>query len=231
MWRRPTPASRTIGPLRAIGAGTSRSRAARSGCLPASRCASRRLAWPAVSSGDRRHMRRKARRAGSLLTALSTGTPRVNANPPYSLSLRMILSEKSATFRDHALPKHIVFHDAVEGPHAVLPVDLLALLVGAAVVRNADLVDTAARVRNIGGDFRLEAEAALFDGDRLDDLPPEHLVAGLHVGQVQVGEHVREQREQAVADAVPEIEHAMRPAAHETRAEHHVRFIAQDRLD
>ena len=99
--------------------------------------------------------------------------------------------------------------DAPHRPHAVAPADLLALGVGAAVVADAHLVDPAAGPGHLGGDLGLEAEAVLLDVDRLDHLAAEGLVAGLHVGQVQVGEHVRQHVQEAVADGVPEVEHAV----------------------
>ena len=118
--------------------------------------------------------------------------------------------------------------DAPEGADAVAPADLLALVVGAARVGDADLVDRAAELRDLGRDLRLEAEAVLFDRDALEHLAAEDLVAGLHVGQVQVREHVRERGEHAVADVVPEVEHAVGLAADEARAEHHVGALVED---
>ena len=55
-----------------------------------------------------------------------------------------------------------------------------------------------------------------------DIVARERLVAGFHVGQVQVGEHVGGEREEAIADRVPEIEDAPRPASQEPRAVHDV---------
>src|ERR1700730_15127927 len=109
-----------------------------------------------------------------------------------------------------------VADDAVERPDAIAPADLLALGVVATVVGDAHLVDPPAGPGHFGGDLGLEAKAVLLELDRLDDLATEGLVAGLHVGEVQVGEHVRRQREEAVADRMPEIQHSMGAAADET---------------
>jgi hypothetical protein len=59
------------------------------------------------------------------------------------------------------------------------------------MVGNADLVDSAISTCNLSGDFRLEAKSALFDGNRLNDLPPEYLVASLHVIGAKVVSHGR----------------------------------------
>src|SRR5262245_14255775 len=89
--------------------------------------------------------------------------------------------------------------DAVDGPHAIAPADLLALGVGAAVVADPQLVDPPVAPGHLGGDLGLEPEPVLLDDHRLDHLAPEGLVAGLHVGEVQVGEHVGQRGEEPVA--------------------------------
>src|SRR5687767_14670612 len=84
-----------------------------------------------------------------------------------------------ATAPSQCFPEQAVLDDAIKGAHAVLPVDLLALLVGPAVVRDADFVDDASHFGHLGGNFGLEAEALLLNGDGLDDAALERLVAGL----------------------------------------------------
>src|SRR5258706_917879 len=106
--------------------------------------------------------------------------------------------------------KEVVPDDTVDRAEPVAPADLLALGIGAPVVRDADLVDAHAQLGDLRGDLGLEAETVLLDRDRLDHLAPEGLVAGLHVGKVQVGEHGVKKREHAVADAVPEVEYTVR---------------------
>ena len=124
-----------------------------------------------------------------------------------------------------------VLDDADQSAHAVAPSDLLALGVGSTGVRDADLVDAESLAGQLGRDLGLEAEPILLDLDRLDDLAPEHLVARLHVGQVQVGEHVRQQRQALVADRVPEVQHPVRPARQEPRAVDDVGDVGCQRLD
>ena len=119
-------------------------------------------------------------------------------------------------------------HCSCLGP--VLPADLLALGVGASAVRDAHLVHPPAASSDLGRDLRLEAETVLLDGDRRDHLPAEHLVAGLHVGQVEVGGHVGKKRQEVVAHRVPEVEDPMGASALEARAVDHVRLPVDDRL-
>ena len=48
---------------------------------------------------------------------------------------------------------------------------------------------------DLGGDFGFEAEAVLAQVDAPQDVRAEHLVAGLHIGQVEVGDGVGQQGE------------------------------------
>src|SRR5262249_43658693 len=76
-----------------------------------------------------------------------------------------------------ASANEVVLEDAVDGTKPVPVTYLLAFGVGAAVVRDADLEDAAAEPRHLRGDLGLEAEAVLLDGDALDDLAAEALIA------------------------------------------------------
>jgi len=125
-----------------------------------------------------------------------------------------------------------VFYDAVDGAHAVLPADLPTLLLRATIVGNSYLIDPELPpLGDLRRDFGLETEPGLLDLDRLDDLSAERLEAGLHVGEIQVGEHVRQHREETVAEAVPVIEHPMGLPAREAGPEHHIRPARHDGFD
>jgi len=123
-----------------------------------------------------------------------------------------------------------VFDDAAYGAKAVLPVDLFAFGVRAAVIGNGDLVNTDTKSGNLGGDLGFKAEAVLFDFDALDNLATEGFVAGLHVRKVQVGKHVGEQREEAVADGVPEIKDPMGLGTNEAGAKDDIGAVFQNRF-
>ena len=64
----------------------------------------------------------------------------------------------------------------------------------------------------------------------MQQFPPKHLVTCLHVGEVQVCKHVREQREKAVSHHMPEVNYAMRSASHEAGTENNVGTILQNRF-
>src|SRR5271166_4804007 len=111
----------------------------------------------------------------------------------------------------------IVFNDAIYSTDAVLPADFLPFLIGSPVIRDANLVyPQITALRDLSRDFRFESESGFLNLNRLDDFAAKRLVAGLHIGQIKIGEHVRKQSEKAVADPVPEIEHPMCLAAHES---------------
>lgn len=93
-----------------------------------------------------------------------------------------------------ALPKQVVFQNAVNGAEAVFPADFLAFFVGAAVIGNAYLIDAAACFSDLGGDFWLKAKAVFLNADRLDYLAAKGFVAGFHIAEVDIGQHIRQQR-------------------------------------
>jgi len=89
-----------------------------------------------------------------------------------------------------------------------------------------------AQLGDLGRHLHLEAEAvALQRRNAIQHAGAEDLVAHLDVGEVQVREHVAHERDDLVAQRVPEVEHAVRPAADEARAEHDVGAAADDGLE
>ncbi len=128
---------------------------------------------------------------------------------------RLALSAVDACRADDRLGDRI-FQQAPEGAKAVFPADFLAFFVGAAPVADADLINSQAALGHFDGDLWLKAKAVLLDRNRLDNFATEDFVTGFHVAQVDVGEAVRKQGQQAVADRMPEVENAMRAAAQKT---------------
>lgn len=124
-----------------------------------------------------------------------------------------------------------VFEDAPDGADAVFPGDFFALLVAAAVVADGDFVDDGAAAGEFGGDFDFEAEAFFLEVEGLDALAFEEFVADLHVGEVDVGHHVGEGGEEAVADVVPVVDDAVGAAAEEAGAVDDIGAAFEDGLE
>ena len=90
------------------------------------------------------------------------------------------------------------------GRHRVTEANLLSLRVVAAAVGDRHLEDAAPQFGDLDGDLRLEAKPIRSQRDALEELGSEDLVAGLHVGEVQVRQDVRHQRQDPVRHRVPE---------------------------
>jgi hypothetical protein len=118
--------------------------------------------------------------------------------------------------------RHVVTHHAVQRAEPILRANLLALGVGTSCVRHAHLVDAQPHPRDARDDFGLETKPLLAQVHLLQDLAAEHLVTGLHVREVQIREHVRQQRQEPVADRMPEVQHAVRIPSEEPRPDDNV---------
>jgi hypothetical protein len=98
-----------------------------------------------------------------------------------------------------------------EGSDAISPTDLLPLSICPPMVGDGDLINAAAEFGHLHSDLRLKAEAARADLDTLEDLRPEGFIAHLHVSQIQIGHHVTEGGEEAIAGKMPEVQDPVRP--------------------
>lgn len=104
----------------------------------------------------------------------------------------------------YALAEEVVFQDTVDGTEAVPPVDFLAFSVSAAVVGNTYFIYADARdAGDFGGHLGLKAKPLLTELQALNRLSAEQLVAGLHIGQVEVGHGIRKESQEFIADRVP----------------------------
>ena len=63
--------------------------------------------------------------------------------------------------------------------------------------------------RHLGGHLRLKPEPVLLDPYAPDYLPPENLVTGFHVSEVQVGKQVGKESQKSIAHIMPEVKHPM----------------------
>ena len=127
--------------------------------------------------------------------------------------------------------EQVVFENAIDGAEAVFPSDLLSFVKGSSVIGDPDLVDP--HIRNAGDlcrDFGLKAESIFLQLNSLDDFSSEHLVAGFHVTQVQVGECIAQGGQELVSERMPKEENAMRLATGITRSIDHIGMTVQQGL-
>ncbi|MPM73311.1 hypothetical protein SDC9_120291 [bioreactor metagenome] len=122
--------------------------------------------------------------------------------------------------------------NAIERTESVFPADFLSFAVRSWIVLNCTFINAVFPFRDIGGDLRFEAETVFFQsrGDFLNHFPAEQLVAGFHVRDVEVGEHIGAGREGLVHPRVPEIENPSCARTEITRAEHHIGFSGEHRF-
>ncbi len=113
----------------------------------------------------------------------------------------------------------------------IFQADFLAFLVGAAVVADGGFVDLGLTLGELDGNFGFESEAVRPDGDALQQRSAEGLVAGLHVGKVQVGDHVAHGGEHPVGQRVPVVEHPAFPGGQEAGAEYGVGAAVEQRAE
>src|SRR5262249_4532546 len=150
-----------------------------------------------------------------------------------SLAAQIRVRQSAYAVRGPFLIEQPVADDAEERLKSVFQTDLLALFVGAPRVADRDFVDPPGWVAmpgDLGGHLRLKAEAVRFELQVGQHLAAEDLVAGLHVREIEVGEHVRQRGQGLVGHVVPEIQHAM-ALADESRAINDVGPPLQDRLE
>src|ERR1700722_19943983 len=100
-----------------------------------------------------------------------------------------------------------------QGLQAVLPANLLALVVGASVIVNGRLVNSPfMRQRNLTAYLDLDSKIVRGDVQRVQDFAGEHLVAGLDIGERLIAKHVENKRNQPVRQVVVKIQGAGRLA-------------------
>src|ERR1019366_8801867 len=121
------------------------------------------------------------------------------------------------------------FEDDAEGFEAVYPADFLAFFVSAAVITDGHFVNAELAFGALHDDFGLEAKTVGADGDALEQVGAKDLVAGFHVGKVEVAEHVGNQREALIHHGMPEQQDAGLLAGHVTRPKDGVGVAVQQR--
>ena len=105
-----------------------------------------------------------------------------------------------------SLVNEAVFQDTHDGADAVFPSDLFTFVVRTAIVGDGDFIDHPVLLGDFRGDFRLKAKAVFFNFNLLQHLFFEDPVADLHIGEIEVGHHVRQGGEKAIAEVVPVVD-------------------------
>ena len=90
------------------------------------------------------------------------------------------------------------------------------------MIGDRDFIDTAFLFRDLQGDFGLKTETVRFDLDMSQDLRFKDFIPHFHVGEVEVSEDIGKERQELIANVVPEEKHPMRPAAVKARPENHI---------
>src|SRR5579872_558257 len=109
--------------------------------------------------------------------------------------------------------------DDAERADAIAPTDLLPFLIGTAVIADGNLVNPQLSLGRLHRDLGLEAETVAADRNALEEVGAKHLVAGLHVGEVQVAEHVGDHGQPLVDHGVPIRQHSRLLTRQVARAE------------
>jgi len=86
--------------------------------------------------------------------------------------------------------KKTVTDDAVQSAEAVTPTDLFTFLIGSTTVGDADFIDPHLLSGDLRGDLRFKAKTILVNDYARQHLATEDLIAGFHIGEIQVGEHI-----------------------------------------
>src|SRR5207245_8536092 len=94
--------------------------------------------------------------------------------------------------------EQVVPQDMEHRRQPVAPGDLLPLGVGAAAVGDGQLPDARARLREPRRQLDLDPEPLGREWQAFQEVGPDHLVAGIHIREVQIGEHVGDERETVV---------------------------------
>src|SRR5262249_37090714 len=116
----------------------------------------------------------------------------------------------------------------MNGRDSVLPTNLFALCVCTAVVRDSYFVNPCAGSGDLCDKFGFNPETIFLYCYTLQKIAAESFVTSLHIGEVQIGKHVRKQGEKSISHHMPKIDHPMRPASHKPRTEYDVGAIFQD---
>ena len=153
-------------------------------------------------------------------------------NPsPKSRGTTKTLSSNHQIFIGRTSVEKTEFENEPEGFDTVSPVDVLTLGIGSAVVADRHLIDSCAPLGKAGGDLRLESESIAGQSKTLENISSHRLVTSLHVGEIEIVDHVRQQGENPVAQGMPEEKNTPLLTGGEPRAVNGISVTVDDRSD
>src|SRR5262245_33280952 len=127
--------------------------------------------------------------------------------------------------------KNVKLEEVPKGQKAIAESDFLSLFVGSSVITDRDLVNDGAEFCNLGGHFDLYAEPAGLDDHVPNYVAAKCFVAGFDIGHVQIGQNVRNHRQDAICHEMVEVQHASRAPHQETRTVDDIGVAFKNRLD
>ena len=89
--------------------------------------------------------------------------------------------------------RNSILHQRPQRLYAILPGDFLALSIRPPGITDRQFENSRIPFCQLDGDFRLESESVALQRNAFQQVRPDHLVAGFHVRQIQVGDDVRQQ--------------------------------------
>ena len=101
--------------------------------------------------------------------------------------------------------------------NAIFPIDFFSFGVGSSGITDGHFKNAAAAFGELDGEFRLDVEGGAVQRNAFQQVRAHHLVAGFHVCQVEVADHVAQEGEEFIAQLVAEEEGAFVSAGHEAR--------------
>ena len=108
-----------------------------------------------------------------------------------------------------------VTEDRPQRADAVAPSDLLPFAVGSARIADRHFENPRAALGQLDGQLGLDVKRGAFERNALQQPRPHHLVAGLHVGEVQVADQIAQESQQLVSQRMTEKKRALVPTGHE----------------
>ena len=101
--------------------------------------------------------------------------------------------------------KKAVTQCAPDAAETISKCDLFPFGISAPAVGYGNFEDAALELGDLCGNLGFKAKAILVQANALEQFAPENLVTGPNVREVQVRAHVGKQREEPVANRMPEI--------------------------